>query len=281
MAGPVSCAVPPRARSPLVRDPPWCVAPRRAASSIVTMTSRAAFTDGVRDIGGLVPGVAVFGLSFGALVRARGIDPIAGATSSLVVGAGAGQTAAIEVLAVGGSVAIAVLSAMIVNARFALYSAALAPMFGRFTPAWRWGLAYLVSDQTVGLYGRGQERWTAPALQQYYMLGVTLPMRTAWVGGTVAGILLGPVVPGAWQVGFIVPLMFIALAIPGIRGLPELVAAVTGLVTVVALKDLPLGLNIVAAALLGMAAGLLVHTRTSRPRPLDAPEPQADTADSA
>jgi len=245
------------------------------------MTSRAAFTDGVRDIGGLVPGVAVFGLSFGALVRARGIDPIAGATSSLVVGAGAGQTAAIEVLAVGGSVAIAVLSALIVNARFALYSAALAPMFGRFTPAWRWGLAYLVSDQTVGLYGRGQERWTTPALQQFYMLGVTLPMRTAWVGGTVAGILLGPVVPDAWQVGFIVPLMFIALAIPGIRGFPELVAAVTGLVTVVALKDLPLGLNIVAAALLGMTAGLLVHTRTPRTRAADAPAPHADTADSA
>ena len=247
------------------------------------MTSRAAFADGVRDIAGLVPGVAVFGLSFGALVRARGIDPIAGAAGSLIVGAGAGQTAAVEVLAVGGTVAIAVLSALVVNARFALYSAALAPMFGRFKPSWRWGLAYLVSDQTVGLYGRGQERWTTPALQQYYMLGVTLPMRTAWVGGTVAGILLGPVVPGAWQVGFIVPLMFIALAIPGIRGLPELVAAVTGVVAVVALKDLPLGLNIVAAALLGMTAGLLVHTRTTlgSASVSSATEPPADTADSA
>ncbi|NYI39903.1 AzlC family ABC transporter permease [Demequina lutea] len=247
------------------------------------MTSRAAFADGVRDVAGLVPGVTVFGLSFGALVRARGIDPIAGAASSLIVGAGAGQTAAVEVFAVGGAVAIAVLSALIVNARFALYSAALAPMFGRFTPAWRWGLAYFVADQTVGLYVRGQERWKTPALQQYYMLGVTLPMRTGWAGGTVAGILLGPVVPGAWQVGFIVPLMFIALAIPGIRGLPELVAAVTGVVAVASLKDLPLGLNIVTAALLGMTAGLLVHRRTSDDRPSrrSATEPTADTADSA
>ena len=68
-------------------------------------------------------------------------------------------------------------------------------------------------------------------------------------------------VPGVWQIGVVVPLMFIALAIPSIRGLPELVAAVTGLVAVVALKDLPLGLNIVAAALLGMTAGLLVRQR--------------------
>ncbi len=251
------------------------------------MTSRAALIDGARDIAGLVPGVAVFGLSFGALIRARGIDPIAGATSSLIVGAGAGQTAAVEVVVAGGTVAIAVLSALIVNARFALYSAALAPMFGRFSRPWRWGLAYLISDQTVGLYGRGQERWTTPALQQFYILGITAPMRTAWVGGTAAGILLGPVVPGAWQIGVIVPLMFIALAIPGIRGLPELVAAVTGVVAVVALKDLPLGLNIVAAALLGMTAGLLVRTRGTTPAGAglaqDAPAPAAprDSADSA
>lgn len=220
----------------------------------------------------------MFGLSFGALVRTRGIDPIAGATSSVIVGAGAGQAAAVEVIVGGGTVAIAVLSALIVNARFALYSAALAPMFGRFSRRWRWGLAYLVSDQTVGLYGRGQARWTTPALQQYYMLGVTLPMRTAWVGGTVAGILLGPVVPVSWQVGFIVPLMFIALALPGIRGLPEAVAALTGLVAVVVLRGLPLGLNIVAAALVGMAAGLALRPRA--PGVVPPPPPHADSADS-
>ncbi len=241
------------------------------------MTSRAAFLDGARDVAGLVPGVAVFGLSFGALIRARGVDPIAGATSSLVVGAGAGQTAAVEVVVAGGTIAIAVLSALIVNARFALYSAALAPMFGRFSRPWRWGLAHLISDQTVGLYGRGQERWTTPALQQYYMLGITAPMRTAWVGGTATGILLGPVMPGAWQIGFIVPLMFIALAIPGMRGLPELVAAVTGVVAVVALKGLPLGLNIVAAALLGMTAGLLVRPRDGVPVSAATPDGTIDT----
>lgn len=247
--------------------------------TIVSMTNRAAFVDGARDVAGLVPGVVVFGLSFGALIRARGLDPIAGATSSLLVGAGAGQTAAVEVFVAGGTVVIAVLSALVVNARFALYSAALAPMFGRFSRRWRFGLAYLVSDQTVGLYGRGQERWTTPELQQRYMLGVTAPMRTAWVGGTAAGVLLGPVVPGAWQIGFIVPLMFIALAIPGIRGLPELVAGITGVVTVLALKDLPLGLNIVAAALLGMTAGLLVHPRT--PANVAPPVPgHPDSADS-
>ncbi len=85
-------------------------------------------------------------------------------------------------------------------------------------------------------------------------------------------------VPGSWQIGFIVPLMFIALALPSIRGLPESVAALTGVVAVVALRGLPLGLNIVAAALLGMTAGILV-----RPRRTGGPVavPHADSADSA
>jgi predicted branched-subunit amino acid permease len=76
--------------------------------------------------------------------------------------------------------------------------------------------------------------------------------------------------------------MFIALAIPSIRGLPELVAAVTGVVAVVALKDLPLGLNIVAAALLGMTAGLLVRgPAKASPSALIAATGQTHPADSA
>jgi len=240
-------------------------------------SNRAAFADGARDVAGLAPGVLVFGLSFGALVRTRGIDAIAGASSSAIVGAGAGQTAAVEVIAAQGTIAVAVVAALIVNARFALYSAALAPMFSRFTARWRWGLAYLISDQTVGLYTRGQQRWPTPALQQRYMLGVTVPMRSAWVGGTVAGVLLGPVVPAEWQIGFIVPLMFIALAIPGIHSLAQLSAGATGLVAVVALKDLPSGLNIVAATLIGMAVGLLVYGPTSAP-PRDAAGAPSPTA---
>jgi predicted branched-subunit amino acid permease len=221
---------------------------------------RSAFLDGMRDVTGLAPGVFIFGISFGALVRTRTIDPIAGASSSAIVAGGAGQTAAVEILATGGTIAIAVLATLLVNARFALYSAALAPMFSRFSPRWRWGLAYLIADHVVGLYRRGEERWKTTERLQHYMLGITLPMRLSWIVGTIVGVTLGPIVPEAWQLGFIIPLLFIALASPAVKTSAEGVALSVGLLAVVLLKDLPLGLNIVSAILLGVCAGLVVRT---------------------
>jgi len=50
---------------------------------------------------------------------------------------------------------------------------------------------------------------------------------------------------------------------------------VTGLIAVVALRGLPLGLNIVAAAIVGMMTGLLIAPRSVAATPL-----HADTADS-
>jgi predicted branched-subunit amino acid permease len=131
-------------------------------------------------------------------------------------------------------------------------------MFARFSRGWRWGLAYLVADQTVALHARGQERWPEPADQQRYMLGITLPLRSAWIGGTIAGLLLGPVIPTSWQLGVIVPLMFIALAVPNVRTLATTAAFAAGGAAVLAFRDLPHGLNLIAGALVGMAAGLAV-----------------------
>ena len=204
-----------------------------------------------------MPGVVVFGLSFGALVRERGVDPIAGAASSAIVGAGAGQTGAIEVFAAGGTLAVAVATALVINARFALYSAAVAPMFARFPRRWRWLLGYLLSDQVAALHDRA-ERWPDPRDQRRYVLGLTVPMRASWLAGTAAGVALGPIIPASWQIGVIVPLMFIALAVPSIRGAATLTAALVGAATVVALKDMPGGTNLLAAALIGATAGILV-----------------------
>ena len=240
------------------------MAPMASPSATGAARPRSPFADGLRDVAALAPGVLVFGLSFGALVRDRGIDPIAGGASSVIIGAGAGQTGAIEVLAVGGAVAVAVLTALVINARFALYSAALAPMFSRFTRRWRWGLAYLVADQTVALHTRGEERWPDPADQQRYMLGITLPMRGSWILGSVAGLLLGPIIPAAWQLGVIVPLMFISLAVPNVRGASTAAALIVGGAAVLVFRDLPHGLNLIAGALAGMATGMAIPERTKR-----------------
>lgn len=210
---------------------------------------------GLKAIGPLMVGSALFGLAFGALVRVAGIDPFAGAFASVSVVAGASQIAMVEALRAEAPAIIAILTAVLINARFALYSAALAPVWAAFPRRWRLGLSYIMTDQSAVVGLRHADDYPDPVRRRWFTLGAALPFVAVWVVGTVVGIALGPVIPDAWQIGFIVPLMFIAVLVPGLKRPAELVAIAVATAVVLAARGLPFALNVLAAIIAGMAAG--------------------------
>jgi 4-azaleucine resistance transporter AzlC len=234
---------------------------------------------GLKAIGPLMIGSALFGLAFGALVRVVGIDPYAGAFASVSVVAGASQIAMVEALRAGSPAIIAILTAILINARFALYSAALAPVWAAFPRRWRYGLSYIMTDQSAVVSLRTADDYPDPVRRRWFTLGVALPFVAVWVVGTVAGVALGPVIPEAWQIGFIVPLMFIAVLVPGLKRPAELIALTVATVVVLAASGLPFGLNVLAAIIAGMTAGAWWETvadkrRAASPAPAPAPAPE-------
>jgi predicted branched-subunit amino acid permease len=83
-------------------------------------------------------------------------------------------------------------------------------------------------------------------------------------GAPMAVIILtcfvaGASIPASWSLEFAVPLCFLALLAPALRSAPTLLAAVVAGVAVIALQDLPMRLNLVAAGLIGIAAGTLAE----------------------
>ena len=78
------------------------------------------------------------------------------------------------------------------------------------------------------------------------------------------GYFAGNVIPAAWSLDFTVPLCFIALLAPTLRGVPPIVAAVTAGIAVLALDALPMRLNLIAAGLLGIAAGTAAELTRER-----------------
>lgn len=225
---------------------------------------------GLRAIAPLMPGSALFGLAFGALVRVAGIDPWAGNFASVSVVAGASQIAIVEAIRTGAPAAIAVITALVINARFALYSAALAPVYAAFPLRWRLGLAHLMTDQSAVVSLERAADWPDPVRRRWFILGGALPFVAVWVVGSAAGIALGPVIPDAWQIGFIVPLMFLAVMVPGLRSAPALTAVAVATLVVVAARGLPFGLNVLAGALAGIAVGSFVPERRA---PQEGPVP--------
>ena len=93
----------------------------------------------------------------------------------------------------------------------------------------------------------------------HYYAGTAITMWFGWNLSVLAGIYLGAGIPEDWSLGFAIPLSFLALLIPSLRSPATLGAALTGGVLAVLAVGLPYNLGLLAGALGGIIAGLLLE----------------------
>lgn len=222
--------------------------------------ARSAFLEGVRAVAALAVGALPFGLAFGVVAAAStAVPPIVGGLSSTIVFAGASQVALINLLDSGAPWFIAIGTALIINARMAMYSGALAQAFGEFPTLWRFGLPYLTTDQAAVTSILRFEEMTDPDERRWFFLGAGLTMWVPWHLATWVGVLAGGEIPDSWRIDFAIPLMFIALLVPSIRRRSDLVGALVAGAVGVAAIGVPLSLGLLIGTFVGIGAGLLVR----------------------
>ena len=222
------------------------------------------FRTGIREGLPFVVIMAPFGALFGALATEAGLPLAQVVAFSSIVIAGASQFTALSLMEQGAPFAIVVASALAVNLRMVMYSAALVPHLGP-TPLWqRAAGAYLLVDQTYALSAARFETapWS-PAQKMRFFAGTALPVFPAWTGGTLAGAALGARVPPDWPLDFAMPLAFLALTGPMLRTGAHRLAALVSIVAALALAWMPWNTGLLVAALLAMAAGAEYERRAS------------------
>lgn len=213
-------------------------------------------------------GVVPFGLVAGAAPLAEGFDGWVASGLSVLVFAGAAQLAVVDILGDGGSALVAVLAAWTINLRLVLYSASLAPYLSDRPLPQRIGAAYLLVDQ---VYALCIHRWAGgadadPRGRLPYFLGGGALIWVTWQCSTVAGVVVGSSVPDDVPLDFALPLVFLVLLVPLVRGRPAVTAAVVGGVAAVAAAELGAGpLSIIAGATAGIVAGTSVDARAGTP----------------
>ena len=219
------------------------------------------FLQGVLGVLPILLGVFPFGMIYGVLARQSAIPLPAAQAMSFIVFAGSSQFIAAQLLQQAVPGFIVVLTMFIVNLRHALYSASIARYIHHLNPYWKAGLAYLLTDEAyvVAITNYNQEHPVRN--QHYYFLGAGIGLWTCWQISTAAGIFLGAVVPASWQLDFALPLTFIALLIPALKDRAGTAAALTGGIAALLAFSLPYKLGILAAALAGIAAGLLMEKK--------------------
>jgi predicted branched-subunit amino acid permease len=227
----------------------------------MTSTTHSALR-GARDVSPLLLGVIPFGLICGAACVAAGMPEWGAVGLSLIVFAGASQLATIQLMAEQASVAVVILTGLVVNLRMLMYSASLAPHLAGTGPLARSAGAYLLTDQA---YAVSISRLSAPgggAVNPFaYYVGSGLVMWAGFNTCTALGAYLGAFIPAAWSLDFSIPLTFIALVIPAVRDRPALIAAVAAGATACLAARLPFNLGLILASATGIAAGYLAERR--------------------
>ena len=242
------------------------------------ITARGEFLAGCRDEAPLLLGVAPFGMIYGIAALAAGVPAWLAQLASAIVFAGAAQLVIVQMLAAGAGFVPIALTSGLLNLRHVLYSASMAEYVRHLPRRWRLLLAYVLTDEAYAVAVlRYQQRHAAAAdhaehtnatadLRHWYFLGAGFTLWAGWQLSTAAGLLFGTTIPPEWELDFAVPLTFIALLTLLLRERAGQAAALVAGLGALAFAALPYKLGLVAAIVLGLAAGAWTVRRLEQAR---------------
>ena len=223
-----------------------------------TPEQAAAFRSGAITVGPLVLGFVPWGIVVGLAMVSAGLSSAQALGMSLFVFAGASQIAVLPLLVAGAPLWVMYVTALVVNLRYVIYSAVLAPYFGRLPWGWRALLSYVTVDGVFALFiGRFQPSGEEPHRHWFYLGGCVLSW-VVWQISSWIGIFGGALIPQDWSLDFAGTLALVALVIPLLYDRAVVCGALAaGVVSVVA-AGLPLNLGVLAAIASGVVVGLVV-----------------------
>lgn len=209
---------------------------------------------------GLVPWAIVTGIA----MRSAGFSPVEAMGMNLIVFGATAQLGTLPLIMAGAPLWLMVLTALALNLRFLIFSAALAPGFAGISRRGRWLSGYLLTD---GVFAACLDRLLTekdPDWRLGYYLGPALWSWLVWQVSTLLGIFAAAHIPGEWPVSFMATIALLVLLVPMLKQFPMGVAALVGGIASLALQSLPLRLGLIAAIVLGIAAGFVAERSLKR-----------------
>jgi predicted branched-subunit amino acid permease len=202
-----------------------------------------------------------YGLSFGALSVAAGLDLWQTIALSALLFSGGSQFAVVGIVATGGSGVAAVATSTLLGIRNGLYGLQVSRLLG-VSGLRRVAAAQLTIDESTAVAVAQRER---PA-QRLGFWGTGLAVFVLWNLMTVLGALVGNALgdPRRFGLDAAAPAAFCGLLWPRLRsGDTRAVAAVSAVIALVVAPHAPAGIPVLVAALAAIVAGLLPSRRVN------------------
>jgi predicted branched-subunit amino acid permease len=207
-----------------------------------------------RDSLVLAGSTGAYGVSFGAVSMAAGLDLGQTCALSLLLFSGGSQFALVGVLGAGGSVGAGVLTALLLGARNAFYAIRLAPLL-RVRGLRRLPTAQVVIDESTAMALAQPEPEAARLAFRVTGIGIYVLWNLATLLGALGADALGD--PRRFGLDAAGPAAFVGLLAPRLRGKdPWLVVCGAVVVALGLAPFVPAGVPVLLAATVALAVGV-------------------------
>lgn len=203
----------------------------------------------------ILSGVLPFGLVVGTVCADAKLSLLQTIGMNSIVFAGASQLVAVDLMVQGVPVMIVVITGIVINLRFMLYSASLSTLLKDTTALGKAFTAYSLTDQAYALFMGKIDQLSKTKDKLNFFWGSATCMLIAWQLSVALGFLFGNFAPDEWSLEFGIPLCFVALVIPRIKNKIYLIVAITAAGLSVILHQVPYNLGLLATALVSIGMG--------------------------
>ena len=200
---------------------------------------------------GLVPWALVMGMA----MVSSGFSPLQAMGMNIIVFAGTAQLGTLPLIAADAPVWLIITTALALNLRFVIFSAAIAPGFRGIGTPGRWLAGHVLTDGVFATCLDKLLREDDPAWRLGYYLAPALWAWLLWQIFALTGIYAAGLIPKTWSLEFMATIALITLLVPMAKVRPMLIAALVGGASATLLRNMPLRLGVVAGICAGIAAG--------------------------
>ena len=208
-----------------------------------------------REALGVVLATSAYGISFGALAVASGLDVWQACVLSLLMFTGGSQFAFVGVFAAGGVAALpsAIASAALLGVRNVAYGMRMSPIVGTTVPR-RVAAAHFTIDESTAVAISQSD----PRLRQVGFWVTGIGIFVGWNITTLIGALVGDVLgdPKAWGLDAAAAAAFLALLWPRLKQRQAIAVGVAAAVVAASLTPVLMpGLPVLVAAVVAIVVG--------------------------
>ncbi len=211
--------------------------------------------EGLRTVLPFSVGTLPWAIVTGLAMRSTGLSELEAMGMSVLAFAATAQLGTLPLIASGAPLWLIFLTGLVLNLRFVIFSASIAPAFHDRRWTQRLASSYLLTDTAFTLLSPRLLGAQDPQWRWGCYLAATIYGWLLWQAGVLIGVFGADILPRDWSLEFMATIALMVMLVPMARERPMLLAAIAGGVSALLLRGLPLRLGLLAGIAIGIATG--------------------------